>query len=231
MIAFFSINWIVQSFHKPSEVIGLADKAFFKTPEDTWKAYGTLFREHSTSICTPEFLAGLAQAETSGNPIARTYWVWRWSWNPFKIYQPASSSTGLYQITDGNFEVTRELCIHNGKVAHTGRWMDPSSCWFNGLYNRLIPSHAIEMTSAYLHQETESAASAVRKPPLTLPEKRNLAAMIHLCGPNFARAKARSRFRVRSNETCAGTRIEPYLRRVDHLSRLFQNLSGNHLEK
>jgi len=41
-----------------------------------------------------EFLAALAQVENDGNPIATTYW--RWSWNPFEVYRPASSALGMF---------------------------------------------------------------------------------------------------------------------------------------
>src|SRR6267142_211412 len=47
-----------------------------------------------------ELLAALAQVESAGNPVARTYWRWRLSWNPLAIYQPASSAVGTYQMTD-----------------------------------------------------------------------------------------------------------------------------------
>jgi hypothetical protein len=28
-----------------------------------------------------------SSVESSGNPVDRTYWRWRWSFNPFAIYQ------------------------------------------------------------------------------------------------------------------------------------------------
>src|SRR6266511_4004546 len=60
-------------------------------PAETWRPYGARFREHSTHAITPELLAALAQAESDGNPVARTYWRWRLTWHPFAIYEPASS--------------------------------------------------------------------------------------------------------------------------------------------
>jgi hypothetical protein len=41
------------------------------------------------STITPELLAALAQVDSSGNPVDRTYWRWRWSFNPFAIYRRA----------------------------------------------------------------------------------------------------------------------------------------------
>jgi hypothetical protein len=56
----------------------------------------TVFRTYSTGTIPPELLAALAQSESSGNPVERTYWRWRWSFNPFAIYQPASSAVSLF---------------------------------------------------------------------------------------------------------------------------------------
>jgi len=33
-----------------------------------------LFNEYSTATITPDLLAALAQVESAGNPVARTYW-------------------------------------------------------------------------------------------------------------------------------------------------------------
>ena len=67
-------------------------------PGETWQQYGPLFRKYSTDTITPELLAALAQIESTGNPVARTYWRWRLTWNPFGGYKPASSAVGLYQM-------------------------------------------------------------------------------------------------------------------------------------
>jgi hypothetical protein len=58
-----------------------------KEPAETWRQYGVLFPTYSTSTITPELLAALAQVESSGNPVDRTYWRWRRRLNPFAIYQ------------------------------------------------------------------------------------------------------------------------------------------------
>ena len=51
--------------------------ALAKRPPETWRTYGPLFNEHATAVITPELLAAIAQVESSGNPMARTYWRWR----------------------------------------------------------------------------------------------------------------------------------------------------------
>ena len=94
-------NWMVQVARKPTEVFFPVSGSLLKTPAQTWQEYGPLFATHSTAVVTPELLASLAQVEGSGNPVARTYWRWRFSWNPFEVYRPASSAVGMFQIAGG----------------------------------------------------------------------------------------------------------------------------------
>src|ERR1700721_775124 len=80
---------------KPTELFFFVGHRLDKEPSETWRQYGTLFRAYSTSTITPELLAALAQVESSGNPVARTYWRWRLSLKPLAIYHTASSAGGL----------------------------------------------------------------------------------------------------------------------------------------
>ena len=91
-------NVVYQVVRKPTELLFFIGGALDKVPSETWRQYGLLFREYSTDTITPELLAALAQVESTGNPVARTYWRWRLSWNPFGVYKPASSAVGLYQM-------------------------------------------------------------------------------------------------------------------------------------
>ena len=115
-----ALNVMVQVARKPSEVFLPVSGSLFKAPAQTWRQYGPLFAAHSTAVITPELLAALAQMEGSGNPVARTYWRWRLSWNPFDVYRPASSAVGMFQITDGTFAEARRYCIHDHVVVEDG---------------------------------------------------------------------------------------------------------------
>jgi len=130
-------NWIVQTVRKPSEMFFPVGGALVKTPLETWRQYGSLFREHSTAVISPDLLAALAQIEGAGNPVARPRWSWRPSWNPFELYRPSSSAVGMFQITDAAFRDAKRYCIHDHAVVVDGPWYDPSTCWFNGLYTRV----------------------------------------------------------------------------------------------
>ena len=147
---FFAVNWTYQVVRKPSELFFPISGSFYKDPAETWRAYGALFERHSTPVMTPDLLAALAQVEGSGNPVVRTYWRFSLTNEPFEIFRPASSAVGMYQITDGTFAIARRYCVHRHRVVEEGPWYDFKSCWLNELYTRTVPSHAVEMTAAYL---------------------------------------------------------------------------------
>ena len=107
LAVFSATNLVYHLVRKPTEVFAPVSGEFNKTPVETWRQYAPLFREYPTASISPELLAALAQVEGAGNPVASTYWRWRLSWNPFAIYQPASSSVGMYQMTDAAFAEAR----------------------------------------------------------------------------------------------------------------------------
>jgi hypothetical protein len=216
-------NWMYQAARKPAELFFPLSGTLSKTPEETWRVYGPLFRAHATAIITPELLAALAQVEGAGNPVARTYWRWQASWNPFKWYQPASSSVGMYQITDGTFEEAKRYCIHDHQVAEATSWHDAHGCWLNALYTRVIPSHAIEMTSGLLDHEVSSLVVG-RRVPVTPSQKHDLAAMIHLCGAGGGAMYLQHGFRA-SAVRCGTEHPVQYLAAVRSAMRAFAALA------
>ncbi len=217
----FGVNVAFQTYHKPSEMLFPLDRSFNKHPTQTWKEYEPLFREHATAIITPELLAALAQAEGGGNPVARTYWRWELTWNPFTLYQPASSAVGMYQITDGTFDEAAQYCIHDHQVVEEGPWHDFQSCWFNSLYLRILPSHAIELTAAYLHSRVTQTIGLQRMSSVSLEQKQNLAAIIHLCGAGAGRAYAARGFRLTPHQRCGTHNPRKYLKRINELKDRF----------
>ena len=217
LLLWLSVNWAFHTFHKPTEILFPLDQSLDKRPVETWKEYESLFREHATATITPEFLAALAQVEGAGNPVARTYWRWEWSWNPLEWYRPASSAVGMYQITDGTFQEAARYCIHDHKVIEDGPWHDWGSCWFNSLYLRVLPSHSIELTSALLDRQVSQTIGPRRMGTVTLQRKQDLAAVIHLCGAGTGRAYATRRFRLTPNQRCGDHDLRDYLAQINEL--------------
>ena len=226
VLLWFGTNWAFQTFQKPSEILFLLDRSFSKHPVDTWQEYESLFREHATAVITPEFLAALAQVEGGGNPIARTYWRWQLTWNPLAWYRPASSAVGMFQITNGTFEEAKHYCIHDHEVVEDGPWHDWHSCWFNSLYIRIVPSHAIEMTAALLDRKVTQTLRVHPKHPSSLDQKHNLAAVIHLCGFSIGQAYAMRNFQLIPNQQCGDHDVRRYLARINELKHRYIKSTG-----
>jgi hypothetical protein len=222
----WALNWAYQVVRKPTELFFPVSGTLSKTPAQTWRSYGSLFREHSTVTMTPDLLAALAQVEGAGNPVARTYWRWRLSWNPFELYQPASSAVGMYQITDPTFQEARRYCIHDHAVVEEGRWNDVRSCWFNRVYMRVVPSHAIEMTSALLDRTVARTLDRQRITGATLRQRQDLAAVIHLCGAGAGQSYAGRGFRLTPGQKCGDHDVARYLADVNALKRQFVRLAA-----
>ncbi len=216
-----AVNWVYQVIRKPTELFFPVSGVLSKTPAGTWRSYEASFRAHSTPVMTPELLAALAQVEGSGNPVARTYWRWRVAWSPFEWYRPASSAVGMYQITDATFLEARRYCIHDHAVVEVGAWHDPHACWFNWLYARVVPSHAVEMTAALLDRSVAATLARHRVRVASLQQRQDLAAVIHLCGAGPGDAYARRGFRLTAGQRCGDHDVAAYLARVNTMKRLF----------
>jgi hypothetical protein len=226
LLVWASVNAAYQAIRKPTELFFPVSGALAKTPGETWRSYGPLFKEHSTSVITPALLAALAQVEGSGNPVARTYWRWRPARNPFEVYRPASSAVGMYQITDANFDEAKRYCIHDHVAVEDGPWLDPSSCWFNVLYSRVVPSHAIEMTSALLDRRVASAIGRHGVAAATPERRQDLAAVIHLCGQGVGEAYAARGFHPAAHQRCGDHDLGAYLAQVNAMKRQFARMAA-----
>jgi hypothetical protein len=220
-VSWLTVNFAYQVIRKPSELFFPVSGTLYKTPAETWDKYAPIFNRHATSVIPPEFLAALAQVEGSGNPIVRTYWRWSFSNQPFEVYRPASSAVGMYQITDGTFAEARRYCIHDHVVVEDGPWNAPRSCWFNSLYTRVVPSHAVELTSAYLDHRVSAIVLRTRSASVTLAQKHNLAAIIHLCGAGEGERYSRRGFRVTPGQRCGDHDVAKYLERLTAMKRVF----------
>jgi len=222
----FTANWLVQVVRKPTELFFPVSGTLDKLPPETWRQYEPLFRAHATAVITPEFLAALAQVEGAGNPVARTYWRWQLASNPLEVYRPASSAVGMYQITDGTFREAKRYCVHDHAVVEDGPWHDMRSCWFNSLYTRVVPSHAVELTSAFLDRNVAGPLQRHRIATATPQQKQDLAAVIHLCGKGAGDAYARRGFRPTPGQRCGDHDLAGYLARVNAMKRVFGRLAA-----
>jgi hypothetical protein len=220
VLAVFSVaNLVYQVLHKPTEVFSPLSGDFNKTPAETWRRYAPLFQDYSTASISPELLAALAQVESTGNPIANTYWRWRLTWNPFAVYQPASSGIGMYQMTDAAFAEARGYCILHHTVVDDG-------CSSRALYSRLVPSRATELTAVFLDRNIAAILGHRRAAKVGRQQKEELAAIIHLCGAGPAKAFGRRGFHLLTSERCGDHDIAAYLAQINAMKQKFERLAA-----
>jgi hypothetical protein len=222
-----AVNAGYQVARKPTELFFPVSGALYKTPQQTWRDYGPLFRRYATRTVTADLLAALAQVEGSGNPLVRTYWRWSWVARPFELYRPASSAVGMYQITDGTFEEARHYCIHDHELAREGPWNDWHGCWFNALYMRVLPADAVELTAAYLELKVQGILAQPRVAAASAAQRRHLAAVVHLCGAGAAALYAQRGFHFAAGERCGDHDPREYLGRVEAMRAVFARLEGS----
>ena len=213
------VNLVYHVILKPTELFAFIGHRLDKEPAETWRSYGPLFRNSSTSTIPPELLAALAQVESSGNPVDRTYWRWRWSFNPLAIYQPASSAVGLLQMTDGAFAEAARSCIRDHTAVDDG-------CGFASFYIRAFPSHSIELASVYLDRHVAEVLARTGEAKATASQKQDLAAFIHLCGAGPAAAFARRHFQMMAGERCGDHLVAAYVAHVNAMKREFVRLAA-----
>ncbi|MDA9401905.1 transglycosylase SLT domain-containing protein [Bradyrhizobium sp. CCBAU 45389] len=213
------LNLAYHVIRKPTELFVFVGNSLDKDPSETWRHYAPLFRTYSTTTITPELLAALAQVESSGNPVARTYWRWRWSFNPLAIYRPASSAVGLFQMTDPAFAEAARFCVRGNAVTETG-------CGSTFFYVRAIPSHAIELTSVYLDRQVAMVLGLAGDVKASREQKQDLAAFIHLCGAGPATAFARRKFQMIAGTRCGDHLVAGYVGKVNAMKRQFLRLAA-----
>ena len=219
LAVFSATNFIYHLAHKPTEMFIPVSGALNKMPLETWHQYAPLFREYSTAAITPELLAALAQVESAGNPLASTYWRWRLTWDPFAIYQPASTSVGMYQMTDAAFAETRRYCVRRHTVVEDG-------CLWNALYTRVVPSHAIELAAVFLDRNVTEILG--HQPNTATPQqKQELAAVIHLCGAGAARVFARRGFSLIAGARCGDHDVAAYLAKLNAMNLEFLGFAAD----
>ncbi len=222
VVVWSAANWTYQVIRKPSELFFPVSGTLTKAPAETWRSYAPLFRRHSTAVITPELLAALAQVEGAGDPVARTYWRWQVAWHPFEVYRPASSAVGMYQITDPTFREARRYCVRDHVVVE-------DECWFRGLYTRVLPSHAVELTAGLLDRGVARTLERRRIAAATPRQKQDLAAIIHLCGEGAGDAYARRGFRLTPGQRCGDHDPARYLAQVNGMKRYFARLAAGEL--
>jgi hypothetical protein len=88
----------------------------------------------------------------------------------------------------------------------------------------VLPSHAVELTSAYLDRSVANILERHRIGSATLQRKQMLAALIHLCGAGAGDEFARRGFRLIEGQRCGDHAARVYLDRVSTMKAVFDRL-------
>ena len=123
------------------------------------------------------------------------------------------------------FAIARRYCVHRHRVVEEGPWYDFKSCWLNELYTRTVPSHAVEMTAAYLDRGVENLLARLGL-SATLAQKQTLATLMHLCGAGAASEYARRGFALAPGQSCGSHDARGYVARVASMQRRFKALAS-----
>jgi hypothetical protein len=94
------------------------------------------------------------------------------------------------------------------------------------LYFRVVPSHAAELTSAYLDVRVAGILARQRVANATLRQKQDLAAVIHLCGAGAGEAYARRGLKLTDGQRCGDHDVRRYLDRLEAMQRTFARLAA-----
>ena len=92
-----------------------------------------------------------------------------------------------------------------------------------------MPSHAVELTSAYLDRGVAITLERHRVAFTTLQEE--LAAVIHLCGAGAGDAYARRGFRLADGQRCGDHDVRVYLAHINEMKGVFDRLARIHSDK
>ena len=125
----------------------------------------------------------------------------------------------MYQMTDAAFAEARHYCIRDHIVVEDG-------CSLTGLDSRVLPSRAIELTAVFLDRNV-TAVLARPKMVANAQQKRQLAAIIHLCGANSAKAFARRGFHLIAGERCGDHDVAAYLAQINAMTGKFLRLAAD----
>jgi len=132
----------------------------------------------------------------------------------------------MYQMTDPAFADAHQFCIRHHAVVAAGSVTDLESCGNDGLYSRIDPGHAIELTAIYLDRGVAAVLGHSGTGMATAQQKQDTAAVLHLCGAGPAKVFARHGFQLAPGQRCGDHDPADYLAQVTALERQFQRLAS-----
>jgi hypothetical protein len=93
-------------------------------------------------------------------------------------------------------------------------------------YSRLVPSHAIELTSVFLDRNVTAILAHRPKGTASRRQTQKLAAIIHLCGAGPAKAFVLRGFHLLAGEHCGDQEVATYLAHINAMTREFLRIEA-----
>jgi hypothetical protein len=125
----------------------------------------------------------------------------------------------MYQMTDAAFAEARHYCIRHHLVVEDG-------CSLTGLDSRILPSRAVELTAVFLDRNVTAILTRPLKAAASTQQKRELGAIIHLCGASSAKAFARRGFHPIAGDRCGDQEVATYLAQINVMTREFLRIEA-----
>lgn len=205
-------NFVHQVYRHPSILFLPISGLFNKTVFETYDSYQRVIHESSGNQLDPYFMTSLIQVESMGNPLATTYWNFNFLSEPWNMYAPASSATGLLQVTKPTWDRVIKYC-QNAKASLRNRYCNH---WF-GSY-RVLPSHAIELTSFWFLKHLKQWRA------LSPENTRKSLSVLHLCGPAKAKRFIRKSFQWAALGRCGSHSPKSYYSKIEQQRRKLRSI-------
>lgn len=204
-------------YQHPSLIFYPASGLFYKSSKEIWNTYGEQFIEYSSPKLDPLFLAALSQVESNGNPLALTYWRLSMHWNPFLWYRPASTATGILQVTAPTWKQMKRFCIVGGRLIENKK---DGNCYANRFRFRIFAGHSIHLVAAWFRHH-------LRNKQFTPKQARMYLSTLHLCGPGKAIRIRKNGFNASRLGYCGSHKLIRYIGKVEKSYQRMQKTSRN----
>ena len=215
----------VQVIRKPTEMFFPVGQALVKSPAETWREYGPLFREHSTAVISRRAARRARPGRGRGQPRGADALELALEPQPLRVV-PARLERGRHVPDHRRHLPRREALLHPRPRRRRERAVVRLALV---LVQRAVHARGAERRDrddlGSPPSQRRRRARAPEDRPATLAQKQDLAAVIHLCGAGAGRRlRARAASARPQASAAATTTSRAYLAQVNAMKRQFARL-------
>ena len=226
LVIWAAVNGVYQVVRKPTELFFPVSGTLYKRPAETWRAYARDLPQALDARDQRGVSRGARAGGGLGQPDRAHLLALEVELRSARGVSPGVERGRHVPDHRRHVRAGAPLLRPRHVVVEDGPWYAWRSCWFNWLYFRVVPSHAVELTSAYLDRAVAGtlARHGIRR--ATLAQKENLAALIHLCGAGIGERYARRGLHLSPGLRCGDHGAAGYIERVQAQQRVFAALAA-----